>query len=107
MNSALYSGWIAHRRFTPKAHAFRYRIGLLYLDLSEEQHVLGLSPLAGRSRFAPFGFRQQDYLRAFTRSGMSLSDAVRQEVGKALGRTPQGVICLLTQARSWGLLLTR
>ena len=103
MTSALYSGWIAHRRFTPKAHAFRYRIGLLYLDLSEEQHVLGLSPLAGRSRFAPFGFRQQDYLRAFTRSGMSLSDAVRQEVGKALGRTPQGVICLLTQARSWGL----
>ncbi len=36
---------------------------------------------------------------------MSLSDAVRQEVGKALGHTPQGVICLLTQARSWGLAL--
>ncbi|MFN3355214.1 MAG: DUF1365 domain-containing protein [Pseudomonas sp.] len=103
MNSALYSGWIAHRRFAPRAHAFRYRIGLLYLDLSEEEQVLGLSPLAGRSRLAPFGFRQQDYLRELTRHGMSLSDAVRQEVGKALGRTPQGVICLLTQARSWGL----
>ena len=34
---------------------------------------------------------------------MSLTDAVRQEVGKALGRIPSGVICLLTQARSWGL----
>jgi uncharacterized protein len=103
VNSALYSGWIAHRRFAPKAHAFRYRIGLLYLDLSEQDEVLGLSPLAGPSRLAPFGFRQQDYLREFTRHGMSLSDAVRQEVGKALGHTPQGVICLLTQARSWGL----
>lgn len=103
MNSALYSGWIAHRRFSPKAHAFRYRIGLLYLDLSEQDAVLGLSPLAGAGRLAAFGFRQQDYLREFTRHGMSLTDAVRQEVGKALGRTPQGVICLLTQARSWGL----
>ena len=103
MNSALYSGWIAHRRFAPKAHAFRYRIGLLYLDLSEQDAVLGLSPLAGAGRRAAFCFRQQDYLREFTRHGMSLSDAVRQQVGKALGRTPQGAICLLTQARSWGL----
>ena len=47
MNSALYSGWIAHRRFAPKAHAFRYRIGLLYLDLSEEHEVLGLRPWPG------------------------------------------------------------
>lgn len=102
MNSALYSGWIAHRRFTPKGHAFRYRIGLLYLDLSEQDEVFGLSPLAGE-RWAPFAFRQQDYLRELTRHGMSLTDAVRQEVGKALGRIPSGVICLLTQARSWGL----
>ena len=62
MNSALYSGWIAHRRFTAKGHAFRYRIGLLYLDLSEQEQVLGLSPFAGRGRFAPFSLRQQDYL---------------------------------------------
>lgn len=103
MNSALYSGWIAHRRFSPKGHAFRYRIGLLYLDLSEQEQVLGLSPLAGSGRFAPFAFRQQDYLRELTRDGTCLSDAVRQLVGTTLGHTPQGNICLLTQARSWGL----
>jgi hypothetical protein len=40
------------------AHAFRYRIGLLYLDLAEQDAVLGLSPFAGRSRFAPFSFRE-------------------------------------------------
>ena len=103
MNSALYSGWIAHRRFAPTIHAFRYQIGLLYLDLDEQDAVLGLSPLAGKSRFAPFSFRETDYLKTFTTTGMRLIDAVRQQVSAALGHTPQGSICLLTQARSWGL----
>ena len=103
MNSALYSGWIAHRRFAPRAHQFRYRIGLLYLDLDEQEAVLGLSPLSGDSRFAPFSFRESDYLKAFTSTGQRLIDAVRQQVGQVLGHEPQGAICLLTQPRSWGL----
>ncbi|ARQ76133.1 hypothetical protein B6D87_18740 [Pseudomonas fragi] len=103
MNSALYSGWIGHRRFAPKPHAFRYQIGLLYLDLDEQDAVLGLSPLAGKSRFAPFSFRETDYLKIFTATGMRLIDAVRQQVSSTLGYSPQGPICLLTQARSWGL----
>ena len=103
MNSALYSGVIGHRRFAPRRHEFRYRIGLLYLDLSEQDAVLALSPLAGRSRFAPFAFRETDYLKAFTGKGMRLIDAVRQQVGAAIGHEPQGAVCLLTQPRSWGL----
>lgn len=103
MNSALYSGWIAHRRFSPRAHQFRYRIGLLYLDLDEQQAVFGLSRLSGLSRFAPFSFRETDYLKSFTGRGIRLIDAVRQQVGEAIGHVPQGSICLLTQPRSWGL----
>ncbi|MBU1331359.1 MAG: DUF1365 domain-containing protein [Gammaproteobacteria bacterium] len=103
MHSALYSGWVQHRRFAPKTHAFRYRMGLLYLDLDEQDTVLGLSRLAGRGRFAPFAFRETDFLPAFTGAGMRLIDAVRQRVGEALGQVPQGRICLLTQPRSWGL----
>ncbi|WP_085656728.1 DUF1365 domain-containing protein [Pseudomonas sp. B11(2017)] len=103
MNSALYSGWITHRRFAPCRHAFRYRIGLLYLDLTEQETVLGLSPLAGRSRFAPFSFRERDYLKAFSQPGERLSDAVRRQVGLAIGHEPQGAIHLLTQPRSFGL----
>ncbi|MDE1165055.1 MAG: DUF1365 domain-containing protein [Pseudomonas sp.] len=103
MNSALYSGWISHRRFVPKGHEFRYRIGLLYLDLAEQASVLGLSPLAGTSRWAPFAFRETDYLHAYTGTGQPLIEAVRQLVGEALGTVPQGSIRLLTQARSWGL----
>jgi DUF1365 family protein len=103
VNSALYAGWVSHRRLTPRTHGFRYRIGLLYLDLAEQQQVLGLSPLAGRSRWAAFAFRETDYLPHATGRGVALADAVRQQVGEALGRVPQGRICLLTQPRSWGL----
>lgn len=103
MHSALYSGWVAHRRFSPKAHAFRYRMGLIYLDLDEREQVLALSPLAGNGRWAPFSVRESDYLPQFTGQGMRLIDAVRQRVGEALGQMPQGRICLLTQPRSWGL----
>ncbi|WP_287813803.1 DUF1365 domain-containing protein [Pseudomonas sp.] len=103
MNSALYSGWVSHRRFLPRGHQFRYRIGLLYLDLAEQAQVLGLSPLSGTSRWAPFAFRETDYLREYTRQGTPLATAVRQCVAKALGAEPQGAVRLLTQARSFGL----
>ena len=103
MNSALYSGWVQHRRFAPRGHNFRYRMGLLYLDLSEQEQVLALSPLAGRGRVAPFAFRETDYLPQFTGAGIALIDAVRQRVAEAIGHTPLGRICLLTQPRSWGL----
>lgn len=103
MNSALYQGWVSHRRLSPKIHAFRYRMGLLYLDLEEQQQVLDLSPLAGRSRWAAFGFRETDYLPHATRQGTTLIDAVRDLLVAALDQVPKGRICLLTQPRSWGL----
>lgn len=103
MNSALYQGWVSHRRHLPRGHAFRYRMGLLYLDLSEQSEVLALSPLAGHSRWAPFAFRESDYLPHLTVAGMRLEQAVRQCVEQVMGHAPQGRICLLTQPRSWGL----
>lgn len=103
MNSALYSGWVSHQRLLPRFHGFRYRIGMLYLDLDEQAEVLALSPLAGSSRWAAFAFRETDYLPYATCQGIALRDAVRQRLTEALGRTPQGRIYLLTQPRSWGL----
>ena len=35
MHSALYEGWVRHRRREPVQNAFRYRLYLLYLDLAE------------------------------------------------------------------------
>lgn len=103
VHSALYSGWVQHRRFAPRAHAFSYRIGLLYLDLAEQSALDELSPLAGSGRFAPFAFRETDYLPEFTRQGMALADAVHQRVGEALGKQVTGAVRVLTQPRSFGL----
>jgi len=100
-HSALYRGWVQHRRFAPRVHAFSYRMGLLYLDLAEQDAVLGLSALSGRGRFAPLSFREQDYLPEYTRQGIALADAVRQRVSEALGRPVSGAVRLLTQPRSW------
>lgn len=102
-HSALYSGWVHHRRFAPRVHAFRYRMGLLYLDLDEQPALFALSRLAGNGRWQPFAFRESDYLPEYTRQGMRLIDAVRSRVGEILGTPLDGPVRLLTQARSWGL----
>lgn len=103
MNSSLCQGWVQHRRWAPRPHAFRYRVGLLCLDLDEQLDLLALSPLLGRWRFAPLCWRERDYLPAYTRQGIPLSEAVRDLVGEALGEVPRGRIELLTQPRCWGL----
>ncbi|WP_339487789.1 DUF1365 domain-containing protein [Pseudomonas sp. EL_65y_Pfl2_R95] len=103
MNSALYSGTVQHRRFAPKKHNFSYAMGFLYLDLDEQEQVLGLSRFAGRGRFAAFAFRETDFLPQFTHAGIRLIDAVRLRVQQATGQLPDGAICLLAQPRSWGI----
>ena len=35
LSSAIYTGNVWHRRLSPKSHLFRYRVFMLYLDLSE------------------------------------------------------------------------
>lgn len=103
MNSSLCRGWIDHRRYSPRAHGFRYPIGMLYLDLAEQSQVLGLSRLLRGWPLAPLCWRERDYLPARTRLGVPLVDAVRELLAQALGTAPQGAIQLLTQPRSWGL----
>ncbi|WHS62845.1 DUF1365 domain-containing protein [Pseudomonas sp. G2-4] len=103
MNSSLCRGWVDHRRHTPRIHAFRYPIGMLYLDLAEQEQVLGLSRLLRPWPLAPLCWRERDYLPARTQLGVPLADAVREILAQALGAAPQGAIHLLTQPRSWGL----
>lgn len=103
-HSALYRGWVRHRRLRPRAHAFRYTIGMLYLDLGAIDALFALSPLVSRRRFAPLSFREQDYLPHLTAGGLSLLEAARQCLNEALGEAaPRGRICLLTQPRCLGL----
>lgn len=103
MNSGLYHGWVSHRRFAPYLHSFRYPIGMLYLDLAEQEQVLSMSRLLRPRLLAPLCWRECDYLPAWTSTGLSLADAVRALLRDALGEAPRGAIHLLTQPRNWGL----
>ena len=60
-HSAIYVGTVAHRRFFPVRHRFRYGVYYLWLDLSElaalDRTVRGF----GYNRAAPFAFHDRDH----------------------------------------------
>ena len=60
--SALYEGWVRHRRHEPVEHEFRYRLFMSYLDLEELPELLDRVPLWSARRPAPAWFRRGDYL---------------------------------------------
>jgi DUF1365 family protein len=97
--SAVYEGSVDHRRTRPRAHAFRYGLGMLYLDLDELPGALDGHPLWSARRPAPGWFREADYLGA---GAAPLADAVRDEVARRTGERPTGPIRLLTHPRYWG-----
>lgn len=100
MESAIYQGWIRHRRFVPRNHEFRYRSTLFYLDLDELPELF--SGVFGWS----FGkrnlgwFRRADYLGD---PEQELAQEVRREVVRQMGSCPAGPIRMLTNLRLWGL----
>jgi len=99
MNSALYTGWIRHRRLRPRAHSFRYRVCMLYLDLAELDQVFAQRWFWSTRRPALMRFKRSDYLGDPARP---LDDCVREHIERAIGRRPQGPIRLLTHLRSFG-----
>ena len=98
--SAIYEGWVRHRRFAPHPHAFRYRVCMLYLDLAELDRVFSGRWLWSQDRRNAAEFRRSDY---FGDAGTSLDEAVRYRVACETGRVPRGPIRLLTHLRYFGL----
>ncbi len=97
--SAIYEGWVRHRRFEPVDHSFRYRFFLAYLDLAELPGVLDPYPLYSARRRAPARFRRSDYLGDPTRP---LDECVRDTVAAAGAPRPNGPVRLLTGLRYLG-----
>jgi len=98
VNSALYDGWVRHRRSAP-AHEFTYRLGLAYLDLEEIDEVCSRSTLWSSTQPAPAWMRRADYLGDAERP---LRESVLDQVEHELGRRPVGPIRLLTNVRYFG-----
>jgi len=99
MHSALYFGWVRHRRRAPRPNAFRYGLYLVWLDLSELDEVFRGRWLWSTSRPAPARFVRSDFLGPVD---TPLDTAVRDLVERRLGRRPAGAIRLLAHLRYFG-----
>ncbi len=98
--SAVYEGWVAHRRLAPAPHSFSYRIFLPLLDLDELPELLDPIPLWSARGPAPACFRESDYLPG---GSGSLSDRARDLAHRHLGRRTTGPVRLLANPRYLGV----
>jgi DUF1365 family protein len=97
--SCIYEGWLRHRRHVPHAHAFRYRLYLMYIDLAEVDQLFAGRALWSVNRRNLAQFRRSDYLGD---PAVPLDTAVRARIREVCGRAPSGPIRLLTQLRTFG-----
>jgi DUF1365 family protein len=103
MHSALYSGWVRHRRYAPAAHEFQYRLFMMYLDLAELPQLFDPFWLWSARRAAPASFRRADYLKDPDGAArLPLDVTVRNLVLQRTGRPARGPIRLLTHLRYFG-----
>lgn len=99
MHSAIYHGWLRHRRHAPRPHAFRMPLAMLYLDLAELDEVFRGRWLWSAQRPAFAWFDRRCHLGDPARP---LDEAVRDLVEQRRGRRPLGPVRLLTHPRYAG-----
>jgi uncharacterized protein len=97
--SAVYEGWVRHRRFEPVEHSFRYRLFLMYLDLAELPEALDRFPFFSARRPAPARFRRADFMGDPRRP---LAECALNAVEAETGSRPAGPVRLLTGLRYLG-----
>ena len=82
MNSRIYRGWVRHRRIKPRAHAFQYRLFMMYLDLAELDQVFRGRWFWSTRRAALARFRRRHHMG---NPDVPLDRAVRDLVEQATG----------------------
>ncbi len=102
MHSAIYQGFLRHRRFQPNAHRFTYEVFMMYLDLDELDQVLSLSPLWSRGRLRPARFRREDF---YGDPSVDLKQAVLDRIRDETGERFDGSVRLLANLRYFGYLI--
>jgi len=100
MHSAIYTGTVRHRRFSPHHHEFSYRIFLMYLDLDELAMIFRRRWLwsVGRPNLA--SFQRRNYLAP---GELDLKEAVLRRVEQETGARPDGAVRVLTHMTYFGL----
>ena len=99
MKSAIFTGLVRHRRMQPCSHEFRYRLFMMYLDLSELDSVFKHRWFWSTHRTALARFQRKNHLGD---ASIPLDQAVRDLVEGETGKRPQGPIRLLTNLSYFG-----
>ncbi len=103
LHSALYSGWVRHRRYRPRRHEFSYHLYMLALDLDELPEVATQCGWFGLERFAQVSWYRRDYLKDSDMT-LPLKQAVWQTVARLGGAAfPAERVVQLANLRCWGL----
>jgi uncharacterized protein len=102
VNSALYRGWVRHRRHAPVPHLLHYPLFLMYLDLAELPSLFDRRWLWSARGPNVAWFRRADYLGD---RRVPLERAVRDLVEERTGERPAGPIRLLTHLRYFGFAM--
>ncbi|MDQ3759349.1 MAG: DUF1365 domain-containing protein, partial [Actinomycetota bacterium] len=76
-NSAIYEGWVRHRRHDPVEHEFSYPLFMAYIDLAELPWIFDEYRGWSARRPALARFRRSDYLGDPRRP---LAECVREAV---------------------------
>ncbi|MCB1636874.1 MAG: DUF1365 domain-containing protein [Xanthomonadales bacterium] len=99
-HSAIYRGWVRHRRYWPAAHDFRYRLYHVYLDLAELPRLFEGRWLWSLERANLASFRRRDFLGD---PAEPLLESVHRCVQSQCGDRLTGPVRLLTHLRYFGL----
>lgn len=100
METAIYSGFIAHTRHIPKQHSFRYPFFMWCLDLDEIDSLKDLGRWFSAKKWAWNRFRRADYLGD---PGQPLAQSVRVELQRITGQPVEGKVFGLLNVRTAGL----
>ena len=101
MKTGIMTGTVFHKRYSPVEHEFRYRHGMLLVDIDELDAVCAQSRAVSLERFNWIAFLRQDYLP----SHRILRDEVRHQIKEKTGDAFDGQIYLLAMWRMPGVLM--
>jgi DUF1365 family protein len=105
--SAIYSGKVRHRRFSPKHHAFEYDVFMMYIDTKEIETIFSMSPFWSLKNFSPVQFKRADFHINCTHNDAKhlpdIDKSVRDTVEQKTGMRPAGPIRMLVNLRYWGV----
>ena len=109
--SAIYTGTVRHRRFSPKQHAFEYDVFMMYLDTREIETIFSLSKFWSLKKIAPVQFKRNDFhidknqpsnKKLEKNNYPSVDESVRNSIQTETGIRPTGPIRMLVNLRYWG-----